>query len=127
MGIVLFGICIVAGIALGIIDIFFDNIIFFDSIFLAFISGVLCHSMWKIHPAFCLLIGIAVFLVLFLLQKTRVGFWIIGIVMSLLWAFVFGGVAYSIAGSDYTWGFVVMGLSFFIVGGLHIKARYNCV
>lgn len=78
MGVILFGIYIVLSIVLTVIGVFIGNIIFFDSILLAALSGLLCHTLWTVHPAFCLLIGIAVFLLLFWLQHTGVGFWTIG-------------------------------------------------
>lgn len=59
MGVILFGIYIVLSIVLTVIGVFIGNIIFFDSILLAALSGLLCHTLWTVHPAFCLLIGIA--------------------------------------------------------------------
>ena len=73
MGVILFGIYIVLSIMLTVIGVFIGNIIFFDSILLAALSGLLCHTLWTVHPAFYLLIGIAVFLLLFWLQHTGVG------------------------------------------------------
>ncbi|MCI6941940.1 MAG: hypothetical protein MR767_00400, partial [Christensenellaceae bacterium] len=42
------------------------------------VAGVCCNSFTPIHPALCLVIGIAVFLLLLWLQRTSVGFWVIG-------------------------------------------------
>lgn len=127
MVIFLLGIYIVLSIILAIVGAFFGNIIFFDSILLAALSGLLCHILLTMHPAFCLLIGIAVFLLLFWLQHTSVGFWIIGGIMSLQWASVFGGVAYSVSGNDQVWRWVVFGLALILMGGLHFKARDNSI
>lgn len=66
MGVILFGVYIVLSVVLTVIGVFIGNIIFFDSILLAALSGLLCHTLWTVHPAFCLLIGIAVFLLLLL-------------------------------------------------------------
>ena len=55
MGVILFGIYIVLSIVLTVIGVFIGNIIFFDSILLAALSGLLCHMLWTVHPAFCLL------------------------------------------------------------------------
>lgn len=43
MGVILFGIYIVLSIVLTVIGVFIGNIIFFDSILLAALSGLLCH------------------------------------------------------------------------------------
>ena len=80
-----FGIYFALSIVLTVIGLFFGNIILFDSILLAALSGLLCNTVWSVHPAFCLLIGIAVFLLLLWLQHTSVGFWLIGGLLCLLW------------------------------------------
>ena len=51
MGMILFGIYIVLSIVLTVIGVFIGNIIFFDSILLAALSGLLCHTLWTVHPA----------------------------------------------------------------------------
>ena len=43
MGVILFGIYIVLSIVLTVIGVFIGNIIFFDSILLAALSGLLCR------------------------------------------------------------------------------------
>lgn len=127
MGVILFGIYIVLSIVLTVIGVFIGNIIFFDSILLAALSGLLCHTLWSVHPAFCLLIGIAVFLLLFWLQHTGVGFWTIGGMMSLLWSAAFGVLAYFISEHDPIWGWVVFSLAAVIMASLHFKARDSYV
>ena len=102
---------------------FFGNIILFDSIALAVAGGVCCNQLLSVHPALCLVIGIAVFIALRFLQNTRFGFWIIGGLLSALWAFVFGFVAYIASGEDMVWFYVILGLGFLLVGGLHLRAR----
>lgn len=57
MGVILFGVYIVLSIVLTIIGVFIDNIIFFDRILLAALSRLLCHTLWSVHLAFCLLFG----------------------------------------------------------------------
>lgn len=113
----------VLAIVLTIIGLFFGHIILFDSIALALVAGLVSNGVFKIHPALSLLIGIAVFFGLFFLQKTRVGFWIIGGLLSLFWAMVFGGIAYEATGYDKIWGYVVFGLALVIMIALHLKAR----
>lgn len=58
----LFAVSVLAGLVFTIIGTFFGHIILFDSIFLAVISGLVANKVLHIHPAFSLLIGIAVLL-----------------------------------------------------------------
>lgn len=122
-----FGIYFALSIVLTIIGLFFGNIILFDSILLAALSGLLCNTVWSVHPAFCLLIGIAVFLLLLWLQHTSVGFWLIGGLLCLLWSAAFGVLAFFISEHDPMWGWVVFSLAAVIMGSLHFKARDSYV
>lgn len=116
-------ISIAIGVILVIISLFVGHIILFDSIFLALLSGVLCHEFLGLHPAFALLLGLAVFGLLFWLQNTRFGFWIIGLLLSALWGFIFGFIAYTFTSQDMIWFYVVWGLGTLVMIGLHLKAR----
>lgn len=116
-------ISIIIGLIFTVIGVFLGHIILFDSIFLAVISGIICNQIWSVHPAICIVIAIALFGLLFWLQNTKVGFWIIGVLLSAFWAFVFGFFAYAFSSSDMIWFYVVMGLGFIVMVGLHIKAR----
>ncbi len=126
-GLFAYGLLTAVGIAvcilLTIIGLFVGQIILFDSIALSIAAAIVCYQLWSIHPAFCLLIGIALFIFLFWLQNTKVGFWIIGILLSLVWAFVFSFIAYTATGGDMIWTYVVLGLGFVLMIGLHLKAR----
>ncbi|MDL2216059.1 hypothetical protein LJB77_03280, partial [Ruminococcaceae bacterium OttesenSCG-928-N02] len=77
----------------------------------------------SIHPALCVVIAIALFGLLFWLQNTKAGFWIIGVLLSAFWALVFGFFGYVFSSSDPIWGYVVMGLCFIVMMGLHLKAK----
>lgn len=121
------GAWLILGLAISLIvmvvGLFIGHIIIFDSIALGIISGVCCNHFTDIHPALCLLIGAAVFVGLLFLQKTRFGFWIIGVLLSAAWAFVFAFFAYIFAGEDMIWFYVVLGLAFVVMLLLHIRAR----
>lgn len=121
----LLAIGIVIGLVCSVVGMFFGHIILFDSIALGIVAGACCNQFTPIHPALCLIIGIAVFLLLFFLQNTSVGFWIIGGLLTLLYAAVFGLLAYFLSNNDPVWGWVVFGLGFVIIGGLHLHARDN--
>jgi len=118
---------VIIGLAVGLIaailGLFFGNIILFDSIALAIISGVLCNSFLTIHTAFVLIIGIVVFVLLYLVQRTRFGFWIIGGLLSLLWGFVFSIFAYGFTNGDTVWAYVIWGLGTLFMLILHIRAK----
>lgn len=53
----------------------------------------------------------------------RAGFWIVGGLLTLIYAAVFGLLGYFLSGDDSIWGWVVFGLSFLLIGGLHLHAR----
>ena len=116
-------ISLIIGFIFTIVGVFVGHIILFDSIFFSVISGIVCNKLWNIHPAFCLLITIALFAFLFWVQNTRVGFWIIGVLLSIVWALVFAFLAYLLTNQDMIWGCVIGGIGFAVMMGLHIKAR----
>lgn len=120
---ILFAVSIVLGLICCVIGLFFGNIIFFDSIFFSIIAGISCSQLTDIHPAFCLLIGIGLFFLLFLLQNTRAGFWIIGILVSAFWALIFSVFVYDATDKDPIWTYVSMGILFVLMILLHLHAR----
>lgn len=121
------GAFLLIGLAIGlvcmVVGLFIGHIITFDSIALGIIAGVCCNYYFTLHPALCLLIGAAVFAALLFLQHTRFGFWIIGVLLSLAWAVIFGLLAFTISNADQLWFFVVFGLSFLVMLALHKRAR----
>ena len=102
------------GLVCSVIGLFFGHIILFDSIALGIAAGVCCNQFTAIHPALCIVIGIATFLLLLWLQNTSIGFWLVG-----------GLLAYFISEHDPIWGWVIFGLVFLVVGALHLRARDN--
>ena len=113
------------GLVCSVIGLFFGHIILFDSIALGITAGVCCNQFTAIHPALCLVIGIATFLLLLWLQNTSIGFWLVGGLLTLIYAAVFGLLAYFISEHDPIWGWVIFGLVFLVVGALHLRARDN--
>ena len=111
------------GLVCSVIGLFFGHIILFDSIALGIAAGVCCNQFTAIHPALCLVIGIATFLLLLWLQNTSIGFWLVGGLLTLIYAAVFGLLAYFISEHDPIWGWVIFGLVFLVVGALHLRAR----
>ena len=78
------------GLVCSVIGLFFGHIILFDSIALGIAAGVCCNQFTAIHPALCLVIGVATFLLLLWLQNTSIGFWLVGGLLTLIYAAVFG-------------------------------------
>lgn len=105
----------------GLIGLWFAQIIFFDSALTGVAAGMACNHFAQIHPAICIVIGLAAFFFIFVLQTTTIGFWVIGGLFTLAYSCAFGLIAYS--EGDMIWGVVVFALSLLIVGGLHLNAR----
>ncbi len=124
---VMYGFATVIGLIIGailsIIGLFFGNIIVFDSLALAIASGFLANGLLNIHPALSVLIGLAVLAAMYLLQRTKVGFWIIGGLLSVFWGLVFSLMAWEFSGKDMVWTYAVLGLGIVLMMGLHIHAR----
>ena len=113
------------GLVCSVIGLFFGHIILFDSIALGIAAGVCCNQFTAIHPVLCIVIGIATFLLLLWLQNTSIGFWLVGGLLTLIYAAVFGLLAYFISEHDPIWGWVIFALVFLVVGALHLRARDN--
>lgn len=124
---VMYGFATVIGLIIGailsIIGLFFGNIIVFDSLALAIASGFLANGLLNIHPALSVLIGLAVLAAMYLLQRTKVGFWVIGGLLSVFWGLVFSLMAWEFSGKDMVWTYAVLGLGIVLMMGLHIHAR----
>lgn len=122
-----YGLAVAIGLFVGlifiIIGLFFGHIILFDSIFFSVIVGIICNQILGVHKALCLLIGFALFGLLFKLQTTSVGFWIIGVLLSAFWAGVFCLLAFMLTEHDMVWTYVVLELGFVVMMGLHLRAR----
>ncbi len=123
------GVSLAIGLIIGLlclaVGLFLGHIIIFDSIALGIAAGVCCNAFTNFHPAICLAIGIAIFLLLLWLQNTNVGFWIIGVVLTLFYACAFGFFGYIFSENDPVWGCVIFGLGFILIGMLHFCARDN--
>ena len=116
-------IAVVALLIAMIVGLFIRNIILFESIGIAIAAGCLIHHFFNIHPAFCLLIGIGALIGLYFLMNTKVGFWIIGGFMSLVWGFLVAIIVYDSTGRDMIWMYVSWGLVTLIVLALHLNAK----
>ena len=104
---------LVFGIAVFIVWLFSRFQIIENGI-VGFICGWLVYSYLKLHPAFCILVGVAVVGVFFGITKLKVGFWIKTILFSLLITIIVYVIFYSKTGlfpaSDNIWR-----VSFFVI------------
>ena len=116
-------IAVAATVISTIAGLFFGNIILFESIGIAVAAGCLTSHFFHIHPAFCLLIGIAVLFGLFYLMNSKFGFWIIGSIMSLAWGFCVAVIVFGSTGKDMVWTYVSWGLAALAIFALHLKAK----
>ena len=116
-------IAIIVMIVATIIGLFISQIILVESIGIAIAAGCLLNHFLHIHPAFCLLIGIGVFIGLYFLMNTKIGFWLIGGLMSVLWGLLVAVFVYDGTGKDMIWTYVSWGLATLVVFGLHFNAK----
>lgn len=117
------------GLAIGfivfILGLFLKQIIAFESIALGIIAGFMSHSLLHVHIILAIVMGVAAFGILLVLQMTKPGFWIIGILMSALWGFIFAFVAWSVTKGNPFWTYGVWIAGAFIIFLLHLGARKN--
>ena len=105
----------------GVVGLWFSQIIFFDSALTGVAAGMACNHFAHIHPAICIVIGLAACFIIFMLETTTHCVWVFGGLFTLANPTAIGVVAFTEGGK--IWGVVVFGLTILIVGGLHVHAR----
>jgi len=125
MALLIFAIVVVVVILfiLKIFGLLIGQIILVESIGIAIAAGFLVNHFFSIHPAFCLLIGIAIFFGLFALMNSKIGFWLICGLRSLLWGLLVSVIVFDSTGQDMVWTFVSWGLATLVVFALHYNAK----
>lgn len=118
----LFGLEVILGILGGVAGLFIGNIVVFEGLSLGILSGVSCHLKWDLHPALCILVGLIVFAIIFVIQLTKKGAIILGSMMTVAWTGFLGYVVYDFSDHDWTWTLVLGFIAFIIVAILHIGA-----
>ena len=113
------------GIVIFIIGLFLKQIIVFDSIALGVIAGFAAHSILHVHTVPAIVIGIVVFGALLWQQTTKAGFWIIAIMLSILWGFIFGIVAWSVTEHNLFWTYCIWIAGALVILLLHLWSRKN--
>lgn len=115
----------VAGFEFIIIGLFLKQIIIFDSIALGIVAGFSAYGLLHINMVLAIIIGIAAFGIILFLQMTKAGFWIIGLIMSALWGFIFAFVAWSITDHNPFWTYGVWIAGGLVIMLLHLWSRKN--
>lgn len=113
------------GFILFLIGLFFKQIIVFDSIALGVIAGFAANGVWHLSTIFSIGIGVGVFALLLFLQMTKAGFWIIGVLLSVLWGFIFAFVAWSVTDKSPFWTYGVWVVGALLIMLLHLGSRKN--
>jgi len=89
-----------------------------DSIItIIFVTPLLCY-LAHIHVAISIVIGIAISAILAALFRTKVGWWIIAVIYSAVWAVLIGGLIYSFT-HDNIWLWCTIGVSFLVSLAAH--------
>jgi len=124
---VLLGVEIIIGIAIGLIltaiGLFLGNISLFESIATGVIIGVVAHKTMGVHPVIAIGLGIVAIVILYYLQTKSIGFWIVGGLYSLMWGFIVGLVVYSATGENMLWTYIAWAIGALVFLGLHLVAR----
>lgn len=116
-------IAVVVIVITTIVGLFVGQIILFESIGIGIAAGCLANHFLHIHPALCVLIGLVVLGALLFLMNTKIGFWLIGGLMSILWGLLVAVFVYSGTGKDMLWTYISWGLGTLVILALHFKAR----
>jgi hypothetical protein len=114
---------VIIGLILTVIGLFFGNISLFESIATGVILGVVTHKLLCFHPLLAIAIGIVALVVLFFLQNTSVGFWIVGGLYSIAWGFIVCLVVFSASGKNMMWTYISWAIGAAAFLGLHLIAR----
>jgi hypothetical protein len=85
-----------------------------DSLLAIALVITILYGVFHIHPAISTLLGIAFAVVLAVLFQTRVGWWIISIIYSAIWATLGGALVYSLAKGDWIWFWTSSGVIFLL-------------
>ena len=124
---VLFGLEIVIGVVLGVVfaavGMFFGNICLFESIAVGIILGLVARYAWMLHTGVAWVIAIAAVALLYILQNTSVGFWVVGGLFSAAWALLVALIVYEASGYDKGYAYMSLAIGAVAFMGLHLFAR----
>lgn len=101
--------------------LFTKSIMTLDSITLAGFLALALYMTRKVHPAFCVLAGIAAFFLIVAIYTSRIAFWILTVLSVINWGYLAGFAVDTFA--DRIWATVVGLLVAAITFAFHIYER----
>ena len=125
--VVLLGFEVILGIAIGliltIIGLFVKDICLFESLASGIILGVVAHKLWQLSPLIAVGIGIVAVVLLYFLQNTAIGFWLVGGVYSVAWGFIVALLVFDSTGKNMSSTYIGWAIGAAAFFGLHLFAR----
>lgn len=102
------------------------NIIVTECFLTIVVLSLILNDMTNIHTALCIAISIIVASVAFAFFNTEIGFVIISIFFSAMWALLIGYITYNISKHDWIWT-IVVGIFVFLISFMKhgIAKRYE--
>jgi hypothetical protein len=85
-----------------------------DSLLAIAIVATVLNGFLHIHLAISILLGIVFAIILAGLFQTRIGWWIISIIYSAIWAAAGGGIVWGISNGDWIWFWTCTGVIFLL-------------
>lgn len=102
------------------------NLLMADTLLTIVVSALLIHSNFGIHAAISIILGIVIAVALNVFFMTKVGYWVVSVVFSLIWATLGGGLVGAFTKSDKVWMWCAGGVLFLICLMKHgLAKRYN--
>ena len=101
--------------------LFAKSIMTLDSVTIAGIIALELYMTKRVHPAFCILTGIATFFLIAAVYTSRITFWILTAMSVINWGCIAGFTVDTFA--DHIWGTVIGMLVAAVTLGLHVHER----
>jgi len=116
---------------IGLSYSFLYRLTLFNSIVVATGCGILlflCNRKidaffnFKVNPIICIIVGIAVYKLVFFIHHTKIGFWILSIIFSIIWGFIAAWIVWTLE-YKISWFAVAFVIAFASCIKLHMRAR----
>ncbi len=85
-----------------------------DSLLAIAIVTTILNGFLHVHPAISVLLGIVFAIILAGLFQTRIGWWVISIIYSAIWAAAGGGIVWGLSKGDWIWFWTCTGVIFLL-------------
>ena len=101
--------------------LFAQSIMTLDSVTIAGTLALELYRTKRVHPAFCILAGIAMFFLIAAVYTSRIAFWVLTVLSVINWGCIAGFTVDTFA--DHIWGTVIGMLVAAATLGLHVQER----